>query len=225
MNASTSSHRQPPILLRTIAASSAHVGTVLGCWFLTGCYTSLGAGLGAGRSFDEFGHAFAGSISVGGAYDLGPARIGLGAVPLGDELRYGAELRSEICLRPLRRRDESAGQPVANCATGGARNTLNIRIHWLPGMYADNDPIGSPDRIGYDTGLFVALGYGLDGRSDSPSDDLHIIEYGNVGIGAFYSQGWFDTRSSDWSMGAYVDLSGRLDLAKMIGDAVSRKPH
>jgi hypothetical protein len=29
---------------------------------------------------------------------------------------------------------------------------LNLRAHWLPGMYFDDDPTEYPERIGYDTG-------------------------------------------------------------------------
>lgn len=190
------------------------------------CYHGVGLGLGGGRVDNKQGVRAAGGFSLGGAYDFGAARVGIGAVPIGNGFTYGAEVRAELCLRSRNpERDPRTGRGLGRCATDRERNMLNLRAHWLPGMYFDDDPTEYPERIGYDTGLFVALGYSIDLRASQPSDDLRIRQYANAGIGLFFSRDWFDTRSGDWSAGVYAEWSARFDFVQALGDLVSRKPH
>jgi hypothetical protein len=190
------------------------------------CYHGVGLGLGGGRVDNKQGVRAAGGFSLGGAYDFGAARVGIGAVPIGNGFTYGAEVRAELCLRSRNpERDPRTGRGLGRCATDRERNMLNLRAHWLPGMYFDDDPTEYPERIGYDTGLFVALGYSIDLRASQPSDDLRIRQYANAGIGLFFSRDWFNTRSGDWSAGVYAEWSARFDFVQALGDLVSRGSH
>ena len=197
------------------------VGAMLG----GGCYQSVSAGLGGGRTNKEPSQGNAGVIAAGGAYDIGPARVGVGFIPLGPGFAYGPEARTEICLRSRKPEKTITGVLLPNCSADLIRDTLNIRVGWLPRSWFADSPDEAPDLFGYKSGLSINLGIGRDYRAPYPSSVIKTVQYFNFSAGIFYTQRWFEGRNSDWIAGIYGEASLRLDYLELIGGAATRQPH
>jgi hypothetical protein len=190
-----------------------------------GCYQSVSAGLGGGRVNGDKGSYNAGAVAAGGAYDFGPARVGLGFVPLGPGFSYGPEVRTEICLRSRRPQKTVTGTLLPNCVSDLVRDTANLRIAWLPNSWFENSPEDEPDLAGYDNGFSVHLGLGRDVRAPVPSGVVRTMQYFNYGGGLFYTQRSFQGRSTDWIAGAYAEFSIRADYLQLFSGAAPRGAH
>jgi hypothetical protein len=210
--------------MRAAGASWAAVFVLL----LGGCYTSLGAGVGGGRRNGEHSVRGTGSVAIGGALDIGGARFGLGAVPVGQSLSYGAEARTEICLRSRSRevwhRALLPSCSVSDLVRGHSQtsDSPGFRTH----VFEDSPVEDAPYRR-HMTRLLSTLGHRprLGETPYSSSEVARVIEYFNIATGLFYSQRWFDDRDSDWTAGVFLELSLSARLPGAIADAAMRKPH
>jgi hypothetical protein len=185
----------------------------------------VSAGLGGGRINKEPSQGNAGALATGGAWDFGPARIGLGFVALGPGFSYGPEVRTEICLRSRRPEKTVTGTLLPNCVSDLVRDTLNLRVAWLPNSWFENSPEDAPELAGYDNGFSIHLGLGRDFRTPYPSSVVRTVQYFNFSAGLFYTQRWFDGRNSDWIAGVYGEASLRLDYLELFSGAAARGPN
>jgi hypothetical protein len=221
MNDAPMTARLPRRPLRRATAFVAAAAALSG-----GCYQSVSAGLGGGRVNGDKGSYNAGAVAAGGAYDFGPARVGLGFVPLGPGFSYGPEVRTEICLRSRRPEKTVTGTLLPNCVSDLVRDTLNLRIAWLPNSWFEDSPEDAPELAGYDNGFSVHLGLGRDVRAPVPSGVVRTMQYFNYGGGLFYTQRSFDGRSSDWIVGAYTPRPrSALDYLELLSGAATRGAH
>ena len=116
------------------------------------------------------------------------------------------------------------GPLPANCVSDLVRDTLNLRVAWLPNSWLEDSP-EEPGLVGYDNGFSVNLGVGRDVRAPLPSGVVRTMQYFNYGGGLFYTQRSFDDRRTDWILGVYADFSVRIDYLQLFASGAARRPH